>query len=82
MAMPPYVRHAPPDEIYDFYSAVARACAPLPVWIQDYVGPIGTPMSAALLARLLREIDGVEYLKEESAYAPQVVRRQRARAPR
>ena len=30
MAMPPYVRHAPPDEILDFYSTVARACAPLP----------------------------------------------------
>ena len=37
-------------------------------------------MSAALLARLLREIDGVEYLKEESAYAPQVMSDVSARA--
>jgi dihydrodipicolinate synthase/N-acetylneuraminate lyase len=80
IAMPPYVKHAPVEEIFDYYAAVARACHPLPVWIQDYVGPIGTPMSAALLARLLCEIEGVDYLKEESAYAPQVMSEVSARA--
>jgi 4-hydroxy-tetrahydrodipicolinate synthase len=80
IAMPPYVRHPTADEIVEFYSAVARASSPLPVWIQDYVGPIGTPMPPALLARLLREIDGVDYLKEESAYAPQVMSDVAARA--
>jgi len=73
IAMPPYVRHPPADEIVDFYAAVARAADPLPVWIQDYVGPVGTPMSPALLARMLHEIPGVDYLKEETAYAPQVM---------
>jgi dihydrodipicolinate synthase/N-acetylneuraminate lyase len=77
MAMPPYVRHAPPDEIYDFYVAVAGAAQPLPVWIQDYVGPIGTPMAPSLLARMLAEIPGVEFLKEETAFAPQVITRVR-----
>jgi 4-hydroxy-tetrahydrodipicolinate synthase len=80
IAMPPYVKHAPAEEIFDYYAAVARACDPLPVWIQDYVGPIGTPMSAALLARVLCEIEGVDYLKEESAYAPQVMSEVSARA--
>jgi dihydrodipicolinate synthase/N-acetylneuraminate lyase len=73
MAMPPYVRHPPADEIFDFYASVARAAGGLPVWIQDYVAPIGTPMSAALLSRLLSEIEGVDFLKEESAFAPQVM---------
>jgi 4-hydroxy-tetrahydrodipicolinate synthase len=73
MAMPPYVRHAPADEIPDFYAAVARAARDLPVWIQDYVAPVGTPMSPSLLAKLLREIPGVEFIKEESAHAPQVM---------
>jgi 4-hydroxy-tetrahydrodipicolinate synthase len=77
IAMPPYVKHAPADEIYDFYVAVARAAQPLPVWIQDYVGPIGTPMSPSLLARMLKEIPGVAYLKEETALAPQVMTRVR-----
>jgi dihydrodipicolinate synthase/N-acetylneuraminate lyase len=77
IAMPPYVKHAPADEIYDFYVAVARASAPLPVWVQDYVGPIGTPMAPSLLARLFEEIPGVEFLKEETALAPQVMTRVR-----
>ncbi len=72
MAMPPYVRHPGPDEIVEFYAAVARA-AEVPVWIQDYVPPMGTPMAPTLLARLLREIPGVDYLKEETTFAPQVM---------
>jgi 4-hydroxy-tetrahydrodipicolinate synthase len=72
MAMPPFVRHPGPDEIVEFYAAVAKA-AGVPVWIQDYVAPMGTPMAPALLARMLREIPGVEYLKEETSLAPQVM---------
>src|SRR5438309_1812488 len=63
IAMPPYVKHAPADEIYDFYASIARVSNPLPVWIQDYVGPVGTPMAASLLARMLEKIPGVDYLK-------------------
>lgn len=73
MAMPPYVKHPPVDEIFAFYQAVARAADGLPVWIQDYVAPVGTPMPVSLLARLLTEIPGVGYLKEETALAPQVM---------
>ena len=72
MAMPPFVRHPGPEEIVEFYGAVARA-AGVPVWIQDYVAPMGTPMAPSLLARLLREVPGVDYLKEETALAPQVM---------
>jgi dihydrodipicolinate synthase/N-acetylneuraminate lyase len=80
IAMPPYVRHAPADEIFDFYVEVARAADGLPVWIQDYVGPVGTPMASSLLARLLCEIPGVDFLKEETAFAPQVMTRVRGLA--
>jgi dihydrodipicolinate synthase/N-acetylneuraminate lyase len=73
MAMPPYVRHPPPGEIVDFYARVADAASDIPVWIQDYVAPVGTPMAPALLARILSEIEGVGFLKEETAYAPQVM---------
>ena len=73
MAMPPYVRHPPASEIFDFYAAVARAADGLPVWIQDYQAPVGTPISPALMAKMLREIPGVDYVKEESTYAPQVM---------
>jgi 4-hydroxy-tetrahydrodipicolinate synthase len=73
MAMPPYVRHPPASEITAFYRAVAMAADGLPVWIQDYQAPVGTPIAPALLGTLLREIPGVEFLKEESTYAPQVM---------
>ncbi|MGH2560063.1 MAG: dihydrodipicolinate synthase family protein [Thermomicrobiales bacterium] len=73
IAMPPYVKHPPASEIFDFYQSVARAADPLPVWIQDFIAPIGTPMDPALLARLLIQIPGVDFLKEESAFAPQVM---------
>jgi 4-hydroxy-tetrahydrodipicolinate synthase len=80
IAMPPYVKHAPPSEIFAFYEAVARAADPLPVWIQDYVAPIGTPMPTDLIARMLGEIPGVNHVKEETAYAPQVMTALRAKA--
>ncbi len=73
MAMPPYVRHPPAEEIFDFYAAVAAAAAGIPVWIQDYAGPVGTPMSTALLARIVTEIGGVDFVKEETVFAPQVI---------
>lgn len=80
IAMPPYVKHPPADEIYAFYRAVARAAEGLPVWIQDYVAPIGTPMASPLLCKMLREIPGVDFLKEETLYAPQVMTALRALA--
>jgi 4-hydroxy-tetrahydrodipicolinate synthase len=73
MAMPPYVKHATTGELPDFYRAVAKAADGLPVWIQNYVGPIGTPQGAEVIARIINEIPGVNYLKEETAYAPQLM---------
>lgn len=73
MAMPPYVRHPPPEEIVGFYAAVAAAAGGLPVWIQNYVPPIGTPMAPPLLARILADVPNVDYIKEETAFAPQAM---------
>jgi dihydrodipicolinate synthase/N-acetylneuraminate lyase len=74
MAMPPYVKHPTADEVPAFYEALARA-TPLPIFIQNYQAPVGTPMSAQLVARLMREIDTISYLKEETQYAPQMMTR-------
>jgi 4-hydroxy-tetrahydrodipicolinate synthase len=71
IAMPPYVRHPPASEIEEYFRAVAAAG--LPVWIQDYVAPVGTPMAPGLLAKMLREIPNIDFLKEETQYAPQVM---------
>ncbi len=79
IAMPPYVRKAPPPEIYAYYRALSEAVT-IPIWIQDYIAPVGTPMSADLLTRLLRELDHVDYLKEESTPAGQMMTRVLAQA--
>lgn len=80
MAMPPYVRHPPTTEIVEFYTAVADAANGLPVWIQNYVAPVGTPMTAEFVNRLIQDIPSVDYLKEETAFAPQVMSRVRSLA--
>lgn len=72
IAMPPYVRKAAPEEIVAYYAAISNA-APLPVFIQNFPAPIGTPMTAAFMARLLREIEHVQYVKEETPLAPHVM---------
>ncbi len=72
IAMPPYVRKAGPEGVYAYYKAISDACR-LPIFIQNYVAPIGTPMSGAAMARLLREIEHVEYIKEETVPAGQII---------
>jgi 4-hydroxy-tetrahydrodipicolinate synthase len=67
IAMPPYPYHPDLVQIVSYYTAVARA-AQLPVWVQNHLPPVGTPMGVATLGALL-EIDGVEYIKEECKHA-------------
>lgn len=72
IAMPPYVRKAPPAEIYEYFHALSDAVT-IPIFIQDYIAPVGTPMSAELLSRMICELDHVEYLKEEAVPAGQMM---------
>jgi 4-hydroxy-tetrahydrodipicolinate synthase len=67
IAMPPHIRRRPVSEevIFEYYRAISDA-AQLPVFIQDCYGPIGTEMSAQFMLRLCREIEHVQYIKEET----------------
>jgi dihydrodipicolinate synthase/N-acetylneuraminate lyase len=67
IAMPPYVKRGENSEsqISEYYRAIAEA-GRLPVCIQNYSPPIGTDMSAAFMLKLCREIEHVEYIKEET----------------
>lgn len=76
IAMPPYIKHCTHDQVVEFYSDLARATR-LPICIQNYVAPVGTPLPATLVARLLREIETVVYVKEETASAPQMMTKTR-----
>lgn len=65
IAMPPYVKKATPDEIVHYYQAIDQAAKGLPVWIQNNMPPVGTPMTPALLARIVNSTESVHYVKEE-----------------
>ena len=70
MVMPPYhgaTIRATPSAIRSFFEQLSNAIS-IPIMIQD--APVsGTPMSAAFLAQLAREIEHVAYFKIESAQA-------------
>lgn len=67
IAMPPYIKGGQLSNavIMDYYAGIAEA-ARMPVFIQNYSPPIGTDMSAALLLSLCKDIDNVQYVKEET----------------
>jgi 4-hydroxy-tetrahydrodipicolinate synthase len=67
IAMPPYIRRTELNDnlIFDYYHKVSDA-AQLPIFIQNYVPPIGTDMPPELLLKLCREIQYVIYIKEET----------------
>jgi 2-keto-3-deoxy-L-arabinonate dehydratase len=75
MIMPPYhgatirVREA---AIFDFFQRVSDAID-IPIMIQD-AAVAGTPLSAAFLARMAREIPNVAYFKIETPFAADKLR--------
>ena len=75
MVMPPYhgaTIRVSEDRIYEFYTALSDAID-IPIMIQD--APVsGTPLSAAFLARMAREIRNVCYFKIETAGAASKLR--------
>ncbi len=72
MAMPPPVLK--PDEAgcAQYFRELA-ASVKLPVILQNYAAPLGTPMKAAALAQLCREVDNIEYIKEEVPPEPRMI---------
>ena len=65
IAMPPYVRVAPPNAIYDYYRSLSGAIS-IPIFIQNHDAPAGTRMSPEFVAKLVNELEHVEYVKEET----------------
>lgn len=72
MAMPPHVLHPDADGCYAYYEALAAALQ-IPIFIQNYMGPVGTPMSSDLVARMCRELANVDYIKEETMPEPRQI---------
>jgi dihydrodipicolinate synthase/N-acetylneuraminate lyase len=65
MAMPPHVVHPDAAGCYAYYQTLAQG-VDIPIFVQNYMGPLGTPMSPQLLARMCRELEHIDYIKEET----------------
>ena len=65
VAMPPPGRQKSPDDISEYYQTMAQAVA-IPIFLQNYGGPGGTAMSPELVARLVCEVEHLDYVKEET----------------
>ncbi|MES2979972.1 MAG: dihydrodipicolinate synthase family protein [Pseudomonadota bacterium] len=75
MVMPPYhgaTIRVSEEKIYEFFAALSDAID-IPIMVQD--APVsGTPLSAAFLARMAREIRNLAYFKIETAGAASKLR--------
>ena len=81
IATPPWgVRTADAEFVHAFYRTLAAASGGLPVFIQNWAGPGGSPQSVSQLVRLLRDIPGVSYVKEEAQNPGQAMTAIRAEA--
>jgi len=72
MALPPSLHPSSPAEIKAHYKGIGAATA-LPLVIQNVSGQGATPLSAPLIAELVREIPNARFVKEESGYPAQTV---------
>jgi 4-hydroxy-tetrahydrodipicolinate synthase len=68
MAMPPNMARATEAEIRAYYAAI-DAAGSLPIFLQNYAGAGGTPMSPRLMADLLRTLPDVRFVKEETEFS-------------
>lgn len=65
MIIPPYYYTPTEDEIFNYYAAIDRAIS-IPVMLYNNPVTSNVDMSAKLVARLCRELETVQYIKESS----------------
>ncbi|NKB72527.1 MAG: hypothetical protein GKR89_36080 [Candidatus Latescibacteria bacterium] len=69
MAMPPHVLHPDQEGCYRYYQGLNEAVG-IPICVQNFGPPLGTPMSGTLLGRMCIELEQVHYIKEETLPEP------------
>lgn len=65
MLIPPYYYTPTEDEIFNYYAAVDEAVS-IPIMLYNNPVTSNVDMSAALVARLCRSLESVQYIKESS----------------
>ena len=65
IAMPPYINKVDGEGVFAYYHAISDVID-IPIFVQNYVPPVGTDLSAQTLARLVQDVAHVDYIKEET----------------
>lgn len=65
IAMPPYINKVHGEGVFAYYHAISDVID-IPIFVQNYVPPVGTDLSAQTLARLVQDVEHVGYIKEET----------------
>lgn len=65
MSMPPPLLKPSVEGCVAFFSDLAEAIRPVPLIVQNYAPPLGTPLSSAALASLCQQVDNIAFIKEE-----------------
>ncbi len=75
IALPPYMLHFAGPELHEYFSRVAAAADGLPVFLQNLTAPIGTPIAPEQCIELVKKIDSVKYVKEETQFSGHTIPR-------
>jgi 4-hydroxy-tetrahydrodipicolinate synthase len=68
-SMPPHITHPDAAGCYAHYRALSAA-VDIPIVVQNYYPPIGTPMSTELLTKIVADFENIQYVKEETLPEP------------
>ena len=72
MAMPPYIMKAPARAVTDYYLAIDKA-SNVPTIIQNYGGPVGTPLQPSHMIDICAASERVYFIKEECQFSSQII---------
>ncbi len=65
IALPPHARAASSKVIFDYFRALSEAVS-IPIFVQNHDAPAGTRMAPEFIAQLVRELEHVDWIKEET----------------
>ncbi len=66
ISLPPWEVKPTREQAFDYYRALSEAVT-IPIFIQNAGGKFGMALPAEHVARMVRELDGVDYVKQEIA---------------
>lgn len=69
IALPPYVRKDDLNGIYKYYKAISDNVN-IPIIVQNAPPPMGSALPASSISKLVKEIEHVEFVKEENIPSP------------